>query len=389
MMKTLFGKAGHLITPFFLIILFSCHSGKVAQQQDELCVGNYLTEEEAAQKLKEYAQLYHTSGEWQQRAARIRKNIRTGSGLLEIPDSCWQRPVRVIRGQKHQLDGYTVENIALEPFQGYLITGNLYQPDSVNGKIPLVLCPHGHWFKPEDYGRFRPDMQKRCASFARMGAMAFAWDMYGAGEDVGHVHHSPDALTWQCFNGIRILDFFSGMETVDTNRIAITGASGGGTQTFLIAALDPRIDVSVPVVMVSAHFFGGCVCESGKPIHKHGDFETNNVEIAASIAPKPLMLVGDGDDWTRNLPKVEFPYILNIYRLFGAEDQVEYAFFPDEKHDYGFSKRKAVYPFLAKHLQLDVSKITNTRGEIDESFVTLLDTTALKVFPDRSIVRVR
>lgn len=383
-------KTGSLLILFVLVFLFSCHTEKVEkQQEDQLCVGNYLTEQEAARKLDEYARLYHTAAEWQQRASRIRENILTGSGLTEIPDSCWNRPVKVMRGQKHQLDGYTVENIALEPFQGYLITGNLYLPDHVHGKIPAILCPHGHWFKPGNYGRFRADMQKRCASFARMGALVFAWDMYGAGEDVNHVHHSTDALTWQCYNGIRILDYISSLAEVDTNRIGITGASGGGTQTFLIAALDPRIDLSVPVVMVSAHFFGGCVCESGKPIHKNGDFETNNVEIAASIAPKPLMLVGDGDDWTRNLPKVEFPYIQRIYKLFGAEDQVEYAFFPDEKHDYGFSKRKAVYPFVAKHLNLDLTRIMNSRGEIDESFVTLLDTTALKVFPERALVRVQ
>ena len=134
-----------------------------------------------------------------------------------------------------------------------------------------------------------------------MGAVVFAWDMYGSGEDTQHTHHSPDALAFQCYNGIRILDFISSLDYVDTDRIGITGASGGGTQTFLISALDDRISVSVPTVMVSAHFYGGCVCESGMPIHKSGDFETNNVEIAASIAPKPLSIIGDGDDWTKNI----------------------------------------------------------------------------------------
>ena len=230
-------------------------------------------------------------------------------------------------------------------------------------------------------------MQIRSASLAKMGAVVFAWDMYGSGEDTQLTHHSPDALAFQCYNGIRILDFISSLDYVDTNRIGITGASGGGTQTFLISALDDRISVSVPTVMISAHFYGGCVCESGMPIHKSGDFETNNVEIAASIAPKPLMIIGDGDDWTKNIPNVEYPYIRSIYELFDAADKTEFAYFEDEVHDYGFSKRKAAYGFLAKHLDLDLTQIKDSQGGIDEGFVTLLDTTQLKVFPDRALVR--
>jgi dienelactone hydrolase len=239
------------------------------------------------------------------------------------------------------MDGYSVENISLEMFPGYFVRGNLYTPLDIDGKIPAVLSPHGHWFKPGDYGRFREDMQLRCASLARMGAGVFAWDMFGTGEDIQHVHHSVDALTYQLYNGIRILDFIASLDDIDPDRIGITGASGGGTQTFLTAALDDRISVSVPTVMVSAHFYGGCVCESGKPIHKSGNFETNNVEIAASIAPKPLMIIGDGGDWTRNIATVEFPYILKIYELFDAGDKTDYAFFEDEVHDYGISKRTA------------------------------------------------
>jgi dienelactone hydrolase len=286
------------------------------------------------------------------------------------------------------MDGYSVENISLEMFPGYFVSGNLYTPLDIDGKIPAVLSPHGHWFKPGDYGRFREDMQLRCASLARMGAGVFAWDMFGTGEDIQHVHHSEDALTYQLYNGIRILDFIASLDDIDPDRIGITGASGGGTQTFLTAALDDRISVSVPTVMVSAHFYGGCVCESGKPIHKSGNFETNNVEIAASIAPKPLMIIGDGGDWTRNIATVEFPYILKIYELFDAGDKTDYAFFEDEVHDYGISKRTAAYGFLAEHLGLDISKIQDSEGHIDESFVTLLDTTQLKVFPDKELVKV-
>jgi len=382
-----------LINTVVILAMVSCNPRpKEATDTDgqekkvELCVGNYLTEQEGAEKLKEKAKLYNTQEKWSNHVKDIKHTIYTGADLDKIPQEDWEVKIKVIKSEEQIMDGYTVENISLEVKPGYFITGNLYRPSKVTGRLAAVLSPHGHWFKPGDYGRFRSDMQKRCATLAKMGSVVFTWDMFGTGEDTQHDHHDPDALKWQTYNSIRILDWISAMPDVDTSRIGVTGASGGGTQTFIISALDNRVDVSVPVVMVSAHFFGGCVCESGKPIHKNGDFETNNVEIAASIAPKPLLLIGDGDDWTRNLPEVEYPFVQHIYKLFNAEENVEYAFLKDEVHDYGFSKRVPAYKFLAKHLNLDLEKITDSKGEIDESFVKLLDTTALKIYPNRNLV---
>ena len=59
----------------------------------------------------------------------------------------------------------------------------------------------------------------------------------------------------------------------------------------------------------------------------------------------------------------------HIYELYGARDKVANAHFPDEKHDYGLSKRMAAYPFLARYLQLDLKAVTASNGQIDESFV--------------------
>jgi dienelactone hydrolase len=335
--------------------------------------GACYSEAEGAEKLKEYAATYSDRAGWEARAATIRTGILRGVNLSPLPK---RHELKPIRHSKRKLDGYSVENVAFESQPGFWVTGNLYLPATLQEKNPAVLCPHGHFRD----GRTREDMQKRCAAFARMGAVVFAWDMVGQGESQPANHRYEGALTIQTWNSMRSVDFLLSLGIVDDARIAVTGASGGGTQTFLLAALDERIDVSVPVCMVSAHFFGGCMCESGKPIHKSPDHETCNVEIAALFAPKPQLLVSDGADWTKNTPNVELPYIRNVYALYGRENLVANAHLPDDKHDYGPSKRNAVYAFLAEHLGLDLAAIQDSQGEISEAFVTLLSTDDLTVF---------
>jgi len=214
-----------------------------------------------------------------------------------------------------------------------------------------------------------------------MGAVVFAWDMVGYGDQRAISQHKlPNAFRIQTINSVRSLDFLLSLPEVDPRRVAVTGESGGGTQTFMLAALDPRITLSVPTVMVSAYFFGGCPCESGMPVHRRGHYQTNNVEIAALAAPRPLLLISDGGDWTKNNPVVEFPHIQRIYGLYGRENLVENTHFPDEKHDYGPSKRAAMYRFIGKHFRLDTAKVFRPDGTLDESGVTVLTPEQLAVF---------
>lgn len=354
-------------------------SAQAAVEEPQLCVGSYQSEQAGKEQLARFAATYSNQAEWQQRAQRIREGILQGADLWPLPKKC---PLNPIIHSRRVHDGYSIENAAFESLPGVFVTGNLYRPTKGTGPFAAVLCPHGHWSDPNDYGRFRPDMQKRCATFARMGAVVFAYDMVGYGDwaNAGWKHTCPDVFKLQLWNSIRAVDFLTSMKDVDPKRIAVTGASGGGTQSFMLAAVDDRIAVSVPVVMVSAHFFGGCVCESGMPVHKHKGYETSNVEIAAAAAPRPMMLVSDGDDWTKNTPNVEYPYIRNVYSLFGAADKVEYVHLPKEGHDYGVSKRMAVYKFLARHLGLSLANVSDGNGSVCEDFVVIEPKDSLYVF---------
>jgi len=341
--------------------------------KDSLCVGAYFTEAQGAAFLS--AHVPSDLGAWQLRADSIRSRILSGARLERLPPRPASRPVIHSR---QVFDGYSVENVYFESIEGYYVTGNLYRPLKRQASYAGVLAPHGHDGEAE--GHYREQVQKRCGTLARMGAVVFAWDMVGYGDSRQCAHRIPEAFRLQCVNSMRALDFLLSLPGVDSTRIAVPGESGGGTQSFLLAALDPRVKVSVPVVMVSAHFFGGCVCESGLPIHRAAGYQTVNAEIAALTAPRPMMVVSCGADWTRNTPQVEYPFLKSVYELYGAAERVENVHLAGEQHDYGPGKRAAMYPFLAKHLGLDLKAVSDKEGRVDETAVKVLPPVQLASF---------
>jgi len=342
-------------------------------QDTMLCMGHYWSEDEANLRMKQFASTWDDLASWEERARIIRRGIIDGMKLEQMP--CIAGNFNPVIHGRRELDGYAVENIAIESFPGFYITGNLYLPVDNKEKHAAVLCPHGH-LKDK---RFTQYVQRRSAVLARMGAIVFAYDMVGFGESTQVQHQIPIALLLQTWNSRRVLEYLISRPDVDPERVGMTGGSGGGTQTFILAAIDERIRVSVPVVQVSAYFFGGCVCESGMPIHKSDHHQTNNVEIAALCAPRPMLLISDGGDWTRNTPRIEYPYIQKVYALYDAEHRVENVHLPGEKHDYGYSKRVAAYNFLAHHLGLNRNAVPYDEG-YTEDFVTILSRGDLEVF---------
>lgn len=355
------------------ILIFVCTVTTSMGQKEMLCVGHHWTEDEANLVMKEFAEQWHDQASWEKRADILREGIIKGMQLDKMPEI--EGNFNTILHSRREMDGYIVENIAIESFPGFWITGNLYRPTMEGDQFAAILSPHGHLANK----RLTHYMQKRGAAFARMGAIVFAYDMVGYAESDQVTHKMPIALLLQTYNSRRVLDYLLSRPDVDPTRIGMTGGSGGGTQTFVLTAIDDRITASAPVVQVSAHFFGGCVCESGMPIHKSASHQTNNVEVAALCAPRPLILVSNGNDWTRNTPRVEYPYVQRVYALYNAEHKAENVHLPLERHDYGFSKRAAVYNFFSHHLKLNSRNIPYDDG-FQEDFVTILPPEDLKVF---------
>lgn len=324
---------------------------------------------------------YESLHEWETRATALRRRILVTAGLWPEPE---RTPLRPRLWDRLERDGYTIEKVAFESLPGFYVTGNLYRPVGVAAgtRVPGVLNPHGHFREGRLVHSERGNHARRAANLALQGYVAFLYDMVGYNDSrqVGHgTFDTYQGWLWnshvlglQLWNSIRALDFLSALPDVDPERLACTGESGGGTQTFLLTAVDSRVQVAAPVNMISAHMQGGCVCENAPGLR----LDTFNVEIGALMAPRPLLLVSATGDWTANTPTVEYPAIRRVYALYGRTDRVETVQI-DAPHNYNQASREAVYAFLARHLagrpEVEAVAEVSTPDEPDEG---------VRVFPD-------
>lgn len=334
-------------------------------------------EQEGKMMLDWLSSLYHNQAEWEARRDTLRREVRQRLELDAFLDSCVvvkdkkghaERPVILSKVRRH--DGYTTQNICIELTPGQHLFGTIYAPYGLkkkekikNKKHALIVCPDGHWPM-----RYRKDEQQRLGTLARMGAVCVDFDLYGWGEseqEVGaEAHHTSRAHVYQAACGYILLDWMlTHRKDIDHQRVGVMGGSGGGTHTVLLSLLDERVTASAPVVHLASHFDGGCPCESGKPVQLSAG-GTCEAELAAVMAPKPMLIVSDGGDWTNSVPTLEFPYLQRIYGFYGAQDQVRNVHLPNDRHDFNEHKRQAVYDFFIDVFGLD-------RTMLDEEKVTI------------------
>ncbi|MEO8498952.1 MAG: acetylxylan esterase, partial [Planctomycetota bacterium] len=209
----------------------------------------------------------------------------------------------------------------------------------------------------------------------RMGCVSFIFDMLGYADSVqinsalahGFAKQRPEfegQESWglfstqaemrlqsimgiQTWNSIRCLDFLESLPDVDGTRMAVTGGSGGGTQTILLCAIDPRPIAGFPNGMVSTSMQGGCTCENCTLLR----IDTGNVELAALFAPKPQAMTA-ANDWTKEMMTKGYPELQQLYDMYGVKDNVYCREMLHFGHNYNYVSRATMYDWFNKHMQL-------------------------------------
>jgi hypothetical protein len=332
--------------------------------------------------------------EWQARAKDIREHVLVSCGLWPMPD---RTPLDPHIFGKIERDGYSVEKVYIRTMPGFYLAGNLYRPlGRGKGPFPGILNPHGHWKEGRLADTKDGSAAARCISFARQGMVAFTYDMVGY-NDTHFAKASPDQPSYdnhrsfgaargdqlwsislmglQTWNSIRALDFLESLPDVDRKRLACTGESGGGTQTFMLGSVEDRLAAQAPIVMVSHTMQGGCSCENAPGLR----VEYSNMELAAAAAPRPQLLVAATGDWTKMTLTVEGPAIAHVYDLFNARDHFDYVRF-DFGHNYNQTSREAVYSRFGKWLLHN-----SGQNSLKEAPYQKEPDAELRVFPDGKV----
>lgn len=324
-----------------------------------------------------------TLDEWNDARRALRQRLLVSNGLWPMPPRTSLDPRF---GKTISRDGYSVQHVMFRSLPGHYVTGVLYRPAESQGRMPAVLCPHGHWANGRFYdsgnnakGQLengaesiaeaaRYPLQARFVQLARMGCVVLHYDMVGYADSTAVPHRTgfndASALLWltnkmglQTWNSIRALDFVCNQPDVDPDRIGVTGASGGGTQTFMLAALDPRPAAAFPAVMVSTNMQGGCVCENASYMR----VGINNIAIAALFAPRPQAMSG-ADDWTIDIERLGLPELKQVYSLYGRSHLVTAKAWPQYKHNYNSHARQMMYHWFNQHLHLGHTEPITERG---------------------------
>ena len=346
---------------------------------------------------------------WQARRARLRQQILVSCGLYPLPP---KTPLRARIFDRVTRDGYTIEKVVLQTYPGFYLAGNLYRPSVEQQALrvehkalsskdeehpstpnaqrstliphPAILIAHGHWPQGRLLDEANGSIPARAITFARQGYVAFTYDMVGYNDtrQIGHTF-AGDHAHWlwgvslmglQTWNSLRALDFLAGLPDVDKTRLAMTGESGGGTQTLLLGVIDDRLAALAPCVMVSHTMQGGCLCENAPGLRV--DF--SNMELAAAFAPKPQIMVGATGDWTKTTMTVEGPSVAGVYALEGRPDNLRYEIV-NAPHNINKTSREIVYRFLGKTLLHDPQADAFTEPPYKRDPIA-----ELRVFPDNT-----
>jgi len=364
---------------FAFLVALSLHAGEPKDLSRVLEAGK-RPDDSRLGKARDYNTPYHpwvppaTKEAFEVERTKIRERMLVATGLWPMPP---KTPLNAVVHGRVDKGDYTVEKVYFESHPGHYVTGSLYKPNPLKEKHAGVLCPHGHWKEGRFYdagdaaakaqidqgaekfnsGAHYP-LQARMVQLARMGCVVFHYDMVGVADSTAIPHRAgftdgeaalrlQNFLGLQTWNSIRALDFLTSLPEVDASRIGVTGASGGGTQTFMLCAIDPRPAAAFPAVMVSTGMQGGCICENCEYLR----VGINNIAITSLFAPKPVAMSG-ADDWTIEIETKGLPELKQVYSLFGKPELVAAKTWKEFKHNYNQPAREMMYDWFNEHLKL-------------------------------------
>ncbi len=302
---------------------------------------------------------------WRGYQPALRRRLREALGLEPFPE---RTDLKVRSVGMVERDGYRIEKIIFESRPGFEVPANVYVPAGrgPEERLPTVLNPVGHWGR----SKAEPVVQARCIGLAKLGYIALTYDAFGQGERAidgnghGEYHRSVlvgrNNMTYMVWDSIRALDYLLTRADVDPDRIACTGASGGGLNTLYAAAIDERIQVAVPVVFVTRirEFLetgiGHCPCSHVNGLARFADMG----DVAGLIAPRPQMLITATHDpsFTPAGARAAEEQARGAYRALEVEERLALHEF-EAGHDYNRPMREALYRFLALHLRGESSPV--------------------------------
>jgi hypothetical protein len=333
----------------------------------------------------------HNLTDWQNIQKQRYNEFIEMMGIEKLPLNEKRSPLNVHITGTLQKDGYRIEKLYYESLPGLYVRANLYLPDNIKEPRPAILYVCGH--SPTQKAHYQAHPRK----FAKLGFVCLIIETIQWGEVQGE-HWGPYAngcFHWysrgynpggvELWNAIRGLDLLAERPEVDPEKMGVTGISGGGSQSFYIAAADPRIKAAAPVcgastlkAQVATHTIDGH-CDCMMPINT---FQQDFADIGALIAPRPLLICQADRDGLNQVESVHVLYnaIANVYKFYNASDKIGLVITPGG-HSYHQISREKIFSFFMEHL---MGKVVSPEeaGDIELSEEKMFTDEELKVYTD-------
>jgi cephalosporin-C deacetylase-like acetyl esterase len=294
-----------------------------------------------------------TGSDWDAHRRGLQDYVLECTGLKPLPERI---PPDTHQSPPLDHPWCTVRRVYYRLWPGVYSSGLLFTPKQLRERpAPAMLCPHGHWTE----GNANPEVQKRCLNFARLGYVTFSSTQNHYEDLAVGVSHQ----TLMIWNNIRALDLLESLAEVDKTRIGVAGESGGGLQTQMLAAVDPRVKAATIAGLTcdfrqimfpdSVH----CTCNHFPNVMQRSD----HPEISTLGLPAAMQYL-TMNDWTRTFQSANFPTIRKLYASNGLTDRVDCQYFNTD-HNYDKAKREATYRWMERWVRGNVSPGSETEPE--------------------------